>query len=99
MLAGIPMLLLPLHDEQRMACARVVEAGAGLTIPPETQSGRIVEAMKSILLDKRFKVSAATIRDRNAGLRPGESIDQIVSIAEGLSKSVERASLPRLSRK
>ncbi|MGW1541867.1 macrolide family glycosyltransferase [Streptomyces sp. NPDC002309] len=62
--AGVPMLVVPLGADQPLVARRVVELGAGLSIPPQDVTEGSVRALARQLLDEsRFRESASTLRD------------------------------------
>ncbi len=64
---GVPMVLFPRHEEQRMVARRVTALGAGVMLPkPEAASIR--SAVLAILNDASFRASAQRLSE---GLRTG----------------------------
>jgi MGT family glycosyltransferase len=70
MYAGVPMLVIPQGADQPLVAARVVELGAGLSIPTDDVSVEAVRALARRLLDEPgFRAAADTLRvaQRQAG--------------------------------
>lgn len=66
---GVPLVLVPLHGDQRETVARVAREGAGLTIPPRRASpDRLRDAVDTVLGDRSFRAAAEGIAARAAGL-------------------------------
>jgi MGT family glycosyltransferase len=63
MLAGVPMLVVPLGADQPLVARRVVELGAGLALrADEAAVGTVHEHARRLLRDPRFREAAAAQR-------------------------------------
>ncbi len=80
MYAGVPMLVVPQGADQPMVARRVVELGAGLSIPTRDATVETVRALARRLLgEPGFRAAAATLRvaQREAGghLRAADELE------------------------
>jgi hypothetical protein len=83
LLAGKPLLLIPLHLEQALTAGAVVRFKAGLSADPNQAEGLISKLM-TVLQRDDFAVSAREFATRYAGFDPQAKIAQIVERIEAL---------------
>jgi UDP:flavonoid glycosyltransferase YjiC (YdhE family) len=80
--AGLPILCLPMGQDQHDNAARVVDRGAGLELPPGAESGAIAEALHRLLGESAFRASAACL---GAAIRRDAENSTLVAEIEELS--------------
>ena len=66
LMAGVPLVCLPLGRDQPDNAARVAERGAGLRLSPTAPAAEIAAAIGAVLADPRYKEAAKTLGDRIA---------------------------------
>jgi MGT family glycosyltransferase len=64
LMAGAPLVCLPLGRDQLDNAARVAERGAGLRLPPDAAPDEIAAAVATILGDPRYKAAAQALGAR-----------------------------------
>jgi UDP:flavonoid glycosyltransferase YjiC (YdhE family) len=72
--AGVPVLCVPLGRDQKDNGARVVDAGAGLTLSPGASTATICRTLRRLLDEPRFAESARRMRDAIAAERAGDPL-------------------------
>jgi len=82
LLAGVPMLLLPLHIEQLMVTERVAVTGAGLGILPAYVETRFAQALHDVLDNPKYREAAGTIAVRHDGLPRERALQEITGLIE-----------------
>jgi UDP:flavonoid glycosyltransferase YjiC (YdhE family) len=70
---GTPLLLLPLGRDQQFNAGRVVELGAGISLPVEAPPREIASALLELLTQRQFREAAADAAERIAADRPDET--------------------------
>lgn len=93
LLAGRPLLLLPMQLEQFLAGNRVAELGAGLVINPEDQQPDIPGQLARLLADQQLSAGARRFAERYRDWSADRILDNIVSRLA----SVATASRPNLA--
>jgi UDP:flavonoid glycosyltransferase YjiC (YdhE family) len=83
LLAGVPLLLIPLFLEQVAFSRRVVAMGAGLMADP-SRPEQIAARLLALLQDARFRDGARRFAARYVGFDPGQQQLKIVERIEGL---------------
>ncbi|HEY3859707.1 MAG TPA: nucleotide disphospho-sugar-binding domain-containing protein [Gammaproteobacteria bacterium] len=86
LLAGKPLLLLPLNMEQRMLSARVMQMGAGLAAPALAPEGMQTK-FKRLMAEPAFTTAARVFAERYAGLKVEEIPERFAALAERLIAS------------
>jgi UDP:flavonoid glycosyltransferase YjiC (YdhE family) len=86
LLAGKPLLLLPLNMEQRMLSLRVAESGAGLAAPALAPEG-IREKFLRLLAEPAFTAAARGFAERYRGLKVEDIPERFAGLAERLLAS------------
>jgi UDP:flavonoid glycosyltransferase YjiC (YdhE family) len=86
LLAGKPLLLLPLNMEQRMLSARVMQMGAGLAAPALAPEG-MQQKFHRLMAEPAFTEAARAFAERYAGLRVEEIPERFAALAERLIAS------------
>ncbi|MFJ4467992.1 macrolide family glycosyltransferase [Streptomyces sp. NPDC089424] len=95
MYAGVPMLVVPLGADQPLVARRVMDLGAGLSLPPQDVTKESVRALaRRLLREDHFRESAATLRDalHAAGgyRRAADELERYVRAAGSSGASVRR---------
>jgi UDP:flavonoid glycosyltransferase YjiC (YdhE family) len=72
--AGVPVLCIPLGRDQKDNGARVVAAGAGLTLSPGASAATICRTLKRLLDEPRFTRAARDLASRIAEERAGDPL-------------------------
>jgi UDP:flavonoid glycosyltransferase YjiC (YdhE family) len=67
---GVPQLLLPLGRDQAFNAGRVEQLDAGIGLSPDAPPERIRTAMRTLLIDPRFRAAAALAARRIAADDP-----------------------------
>ena len=86
LLAGKPLLLLPLNMEQRMISARVLQAGAGLVAPALAPEG-MQEKFLRLMAEPAFRLAARSFAERHASHTVETIPGRFAELAERLLKS------------
>jgi UDP:flavonoid glycosyltransferase YjiC (YdhE family) len=86
LLAGKPLLLLPLNMEQRMLSARVMEAGAGLAAPALAPEG-MRQKFQRLTAEPAFTEAARAFAERYAALKVETIPERFAALAERLIAS------------
>jgi UDP:flavonoid glycosyltransferase YjiC (YdhE family) len=84
---GVPLLMLPLGRDQGFNAGRVVELGAGISLPPEAAPAEIRAALHTLLTSPGFAAAAAQAGRRIAAGEPDRSATEALE-----------ATLPRRAR-
>lgn len=79
LLAGCPLLLLPLHLEQFLFAQRVVALGAGLNAPLLKPEGMAAK-LHLLLTDSRYTQAAESFATRYAHVDGGQAINKLLAI-------------------
>lgn len=86
LLRGVPLVLLPMHNEQAATRDRVLALGAGLGGPvakePVFDYAALIQAA---LDDPKLAVAAAAFAERYAGFDPAATADRIVEAYEAIA--------------
>lgn len=86
LLAGKPLLLLPLNMEQRMLSARVIQAGAGLAAPALVPEG-MRQKFQRLMAEPSFTEAARVFAERYASLEVETIPERFAALAERLIAS------------
>ncbi|HEY1773095.1 MAG TPA: glycosyltransferase [Gammaproteobacteria bacterium] len=86
LLAGKPLLLLPLNMEQRMLSARVIQAGAGLAAPAMAPEG-MQQKFQRLIAEPAFTQAARVFAERYASLKVETIPERFAALAERLIAS------------
>lgn len=86
LLAGKPLLLLPLNMEQRMLSARVIQAGAGLAAPALVPEG-MRQKFQRLMAEPSFTEAARAFAERYASLEVETIPERFAALAERLIAS------------
>jgi UDP:flavonoid glycosyltransferase YjiC (YdhE family) len=84
LLAGKPVLQLPIFLEQATCGLAIERLGAGLCAPPH-EPDRVVQSLESLLSSGRFAQAAQTFAARYAEYDPNAQIERMVKRAEELA--------------
>jgi UDP:flavonoid glycosyltransferase YjiC (YdhE family) len=84
LMAGIPILGIPLHLEQFLVAKRVATAGAG-QIASQDAPDQISSALQRLLADPRFRQRAREIAARHASFDPASQVERIADRIETLA--------------
>jgi MGT family glycosyltransferase len=82
LMAGVPLLCLPMGRDQHDNAARVIHRGAGLTLPAEASPETIAAAARRLLDEPAFKVAAETL---GAAIRADEAARDAAAQLETLA--------------
>ena len=81
LMAGVPLLCLPMGRDQNDNAARVAHRGAGLTLPADASPEAIAAAVRRLLDEPAFKTSAealgAAIRADEAGRDAAAAVERL----------------------
>ena len=77
LLAGIPLLLLPQYQEQRMMAQRVVELGAALAIERVTPATDFVAPLRQLLTHPHYREAAQAFAAKHAGYHPAQAAQRM----------------------
>jgi MGT family glycosyltransferase len=61
LMAGVPLLCLPMGRDQNDNAARVVAAGAGLRLPKDASAAQIAAGLKTLIEETRYRDAALTL--------------------------------------
>jgi zeaxanthin glucosyltransferase len=79
LLNGVPLVALPVTDDQPGVGARIVRAGAGLAIPiRKLTTARLRRALLAVLTEPQYRAAALRIRDRLRGLDGARRAAEII---------------------
>lgn len=84
LLAGCPLLLLPMQLEQILVARRVVELGAGHAVQPGDAAPDYAHLIAALLQDRRMRTGAAAFATRHADFDQAAQLAQIVTRCEEL---------------
>jgi UDP:flavonoid glycosyltransferase YjiC (YdhE family) len=84
LLAGKPMLLIPLYLEQALTAAAVTRMGAGLSASPN-QPDQVVAGLETLIDNDQFASAARLFAERYATYNPTWHIERIVHRIEELT--------------
>lgn len=84
LLAGRPLLMLPMHLEQALTARNVASLGAGVCIPAETKKPNYRSAVMEILSNGKYTKTAEKFAGKYAGLVPETQALRIVERCEAL---------------
>ncbi|MEJ2814423.1 glycosyltransferase [Caulobacter sp. CCG-8] len=82
LMAGVPLLCLPMGRDQNDNAARIVHRGAGLTLPADADSDAIAAAVRCLLDEPAFRTAAQTL---GAAIRADEAARDAAAVLEGLA--------------
>jgi len=78
LIAGVPMVCLPMGRDQNDNAARVVHHGAGVRLKPSAKPGAVAQAVRKVLDDPRYALAATALGERIAA---GEGcVDPVATI-------------------
>jgi UDP:flavonoid glycosyltransferase YjiC (YdhE family) len=86
LLAGKPLMLLPLNMEQRMLSLRVTELGAGLAAPALAPEG-MREKFQWLMAEPAFTAAAKDFAERYRDLKVEKIPERFAALAESLLAS------------
>ena len=81
LMAGVPLLCLPMGRDQHDNAARVAHRGAGLTLPADASPETIAAALRRLLDEPAFKTAAEAL---GAAIRADEAARSATSALEAL---------------
>ena len=82
LMAGVPLLCLPMGRDQNDNAARVAHRGAGLTLPADASPEAIAAAVRRLLDEQAFKTSAEAL---GAAIRADEAARDAAAALERLA--------------
>ncbi len=84
LLAGVPILSVPMHAEQLITALNVQRLGAGLVLVEPVGQADIREALNRLTGEASFRAAAQQFAARHADYEPGAALEAIVSRCEEL---------------
>jgi len=84
LMAGVPLLCLPMGRDQNDNAARITHRGAGLTLPADASAETIAAAVRRLLDEPAFKTAAETL---GAAIRADEAARDAAAKLEALALS------------
>lgn len=82
LMAGVPLLCLPMGRDQNDNAARVAHRGAGLTLPPDAGVDAVVDAVRRLLDEPAVRAAAETL---GAAIRADEAARDAATALETLA--------------
>jgi MGT family glycosyltransferase len=82
LMAGVPLLCLPMGRDQNDNAARVVHRGAGLSLPADAAPAAIASALRRLLDEPPFRTAAQAL---GAKIRGDEAARDAASVLEALA--------------
>jgi len=82
LMAGVPLLCLPMGRDQHDNAARVAHRGAGLTLPADASPDTITAAVRRLLDEPAFKAAAETL---GSAIRADEAVRDAATVLEALA--------------
>ncbi|MFZ0269395.1 glycosyltransferase [Caulobacter sp.] len=82
LMAGVPLLCLPMGRDQHDNAARIAHRGAGLTLPADASTEVIAAAMRRLLDEPAFRAAAETL---GAAIRADEAARDAALVLERLA--------------
>jgi UDP:flavonoid glycosyltransferase YjiC (YdhE family) len=92
LLAGVPMMMLPMHMEQLMVTQRVAATGAGLGVLPSHVESEFAQVLGELTRNPRYKESATAVAARYRDISPSRALEEIVRVIE---QALNSAQVPR----
>jgi hypothetical protein len=77
LLAGVPVLQLPIHLEQRLTADNVAKLGAGL-LASRNDFDQVQRQLERMVNDKSYQSSASQFATRYAGLNPSHELETMI---------------------
>lgn len=90
LLRGVPLVLLPMHNEQAAMRDRVIALGAGVGGPAKDAAFDYVGLIEAALGDPALALNAAAFAERYAGFEPAAVTGRIIDAYEGILASGAR---------
>jgi len=84
LLAGVPMLMLPLHIEQLMVTERVAATGAGVGLLPAYVETGFAQVLHNALSHSTYRDAARAVAARYHGLSRERALQEVVGLIENL---------------
>jgi MGT family glycosyltransferase len=85
LIAGVPLVLVPLGRDQPDNAARVVHAGAGIRLPRNASTSALRAAVDRVITDPRYRAAARRMASQLAAERDDHRvIDELEKVAAGL---------------
>jgi UDP:flavonoid glycosyltransferase YjiC (YdhE family) len=84
LLAGVPMLSLPMHAEQFITAMNVQRLGAGLVLPEHAKPADVRAALLGLAGEPSFREAARRFAARHADYDPAAALEAIVARCEEL---------------
>tara|TARA_R110001592_G_scaffold4275_2_gene23887 strand:+ start:407 stop:1633 length:1227 start_codon:yes stop_codon:yes gene_type:complete len=82
LLAGVPLLMSPIHVEQGLFARRVELMGAGKLLTGHTNTQHVQNHLEELLHTPEYRQAAVTFRDRYPHFSPAQAIESWVSLVE-----------------
>jgi UDP:flavonoid glycosyltransferase YjiC (YdhE family) len=85
LIAGVPLILVPLGRDQPDNAARVVHAGAGIRLRKHASAGPLRAAIARVIADPRYRAAADVMAARLAAERDDNLVvDELEQVAAGV---------------
>jgi UDP:flavonoid glycosyltransferase YjiC (YdhE family) len=85
LIAGVPLILVPLGRDQPDNAARVVHAGAGVRLRKNASADALRAAIAQVIEDPRYRAAASAMAARLAAERDdNRAIDELEQVAAGV---------------
>ncbi|MDB5991389.1 MAG: glycosyl transferase 1 family protein [Herbaspirillum sp.] len=82
LLAGVPMVLLPLHMEQLLVAERVAVAGAGLGLLPTHVATGFANVLSEVLRNPQYRDGAGAVSARYRDVPRSRALEEITGLIE-----------------
>ena len=82
LLAGVPVLLLPMQTEQFLMSRRVARTGAGINAAELPRPQRWPQLVQALLQEPRYRTNAAAFAKRYEGFTQGQQVEALLQVFE-----------------
>jgi MGT family glycosyltransferase len=83
LMAGVPVVALPLGRDQPDNAQRIVDCGAGVRLMPDARPSEVAEAVQAVLSDPRYRAAAKAIGARIADEAERRSAERELIVLAG----------------
>jgi UDP:flavonoid glycosyltransferase YjiC (YdhE family) len=88
LLAGKPLLLLPMHLEQFLVGRNVARLGAGIVVHPDVQGSNSLAALQKLMTDATYKSGAREFAEKYRGYSQDKTVDAVIKRIETVIASL-----------
>jgi UDP:flavonoid glycosyltransferase YjiC (YdhE family) len=79
---GVPLVAIPMGNDQPGVAARIAHAGAGVVIPQKKMTcGRLRRAIEAVLREERYRAAAGRLRD---AIREANGLERAADVIENV---------------